>query len=349
MSKCELSITLERADRTFRPGEVVRGHVRVRTDAAVPCRRLVVVHHWRTHGRGNVRSGPEQGVSLFEGEWRAGEDQSYAFEVTLPNGPSTYRGHYLNIDHYVVAKADVPWSLDPTATVDIVLTGERGPTYDHGPQHKSGPPDVKAEGAMAAVGSVLIAGFFGVPGLGMLLGGAAFGVIGLMRRDPALGFPGLILMPFGAVLVAVSAGVAFALHKRTLAQRKLGTPVLTVEPRMAVPGQEVAVHLALTPRSPVSLTRGVVLLRGQERVVSGTGTNRTTHTHVFQLQEAGLDLPSDVRAGSTLQRSVVLAVPADAPPSFGASDNDLQWAVVVRIGIAGWPDWEREYPITVAP
>lgn len=349
MSKCELSITLERADRTFRPGEVVRGHVRVRTDAAVPCRRLVVVHHWRTHGRGNVRSGPEQGVSLFEGEWRAGEDQSYAFEVTLPNGPSTYRGHYLNIDHYVVAKADVPWSLDPTATVDIVLTGERAPSYDHGPKHKVGPPDTKAEGAIAGIGSVLIGAMFGVPGAAMLLGGVGFGVAGILRHEPSFGIPALMMAGFGSLALLVAGLAVFALQRRALAQRKLGTPTITVEPLVARPGQEVAVHLALNPRAQVSLTRAVVLLRGQERVISGTGTNRTTHTHVVHLQEAGLDLPTDIRAGSTVQRSVVLALPADAAPSFAASDNELQWAAVVRVGISGWPDWEQEHPIAVTP
>src|SRR4051812_37999520 len=117
MSTCELRIDLDRPDPVYSPGEPIRGRVEVRAEADCRCRRLTLTREWRTHGRGNRAAGGRLELGLFEGAWRPGEVAVYPFELDAPSGPFTYHGHYLNVDWYLRARADVPSAPDPVAEV----------------------------------------------------------------------------------------------------------------------------------------------------------------------------------------------------------------------------------------
>ena len=108
MAKCDLHIEFDRPDRTYFGGEEITGNVHVSVNADVRCDGLTLETHWKTHGRGNTARGPKEKWTLFAGEWRAGEAAKYPFRFTAPHGPGTYRGKYLNIDHYLRARADIP-------------------------------------------------------------------------------------------------------------------------------------------------------------------------------------------------------------------------------------------------
>ena len=111
---------LDRADRRYRIGEVVAGRVEVRVDADCTCNGLEVTRLWATHGKGNRAQGAEESQTLFTGTWRAGETHDYEFRFTIPPGPLTYHGEYLNVDHYIQATADIPWAFDPSAEEELL-------------------------------------------------------------------------------------------------------------------------------------------------------------------------------------------------------------------------------------
>src|SRR5262245_47116991 len=70
----DLRVVLDEPQRTWRPGDVVTGHVAVRTYEQQKCEWLRVGVLWHTHGRGNPDRGEASGATLFEaGEWAAGE------------------------------------------------------------------------------------------------------------------------------------------------------------------------------------------------------------------------------------------------------------------------------------
>ena len=77
MAKCDLSIELDDPETVHPGGGTITGVVRVRVDADVNCKGLEVQSGWRTHGRGNVASGSAATVTLFAGEWNAGESVEY--------------------------------------------------------------------------------------------------------------------------------------------------------------------------------------------------------------------------------------------------------------------------------
>ena len=54
MSNCELEVRFDRDDRTYRPGDPVRGEVVAVTDEDVSCKGLSIELLWQTHGAGNT-------------------------------------------------------------------------------------------------------------------------------------------------------------------------------------------------------------------------------------------------------------------------------------------------------
>jgi hypothetical protein len=199
-------------------------------------------------------------------------------------------------------------------------------------------------------GSCLLIGCFGMPGLGIMALGATF-LLGLLTPDEAgRWMPGLFMIPFGGIFALVGFGVAFLMYKKRVAQRRLGTPVVRVAPNPAKPGDAIRVHIACEPRTALALAASKVTLKCVERVVSGSGTNRTTHTHTVHESERSLDVAGrTVEAGQPLSLQATVELPPDAAPTFVADDNAPRWTVATTIGIEGWPDWEHEYPLTVGP
>ena len=121
MAKCDLSIELDKPDAIHPGGGTISGVVRVAVDSDVKCNGLEVQSGWRTHGRGNVASGTAGTVTLFAGQWHAGETPEYRFELPVAEWPPTYHGHYLNVDHFIDVRAKIPWGFDPKASVPFMM------------------------------------------------------------------------------------------------------------------------------------------------------------------------------------------------------------------------------------
>ena len=320
MSKCDLQIVFDRDDRRYRGGEEVSGTVHVRVNRDVQCNGLVLEHFWQTHGRGNTTRGKPQSIVLFKGQWRAGESFSYAFRFTVPNGPPTHRGRYLNIDHYVRARVDVPWAFDPNAREEYFLLPSGRP-YGNRPRTQTQREAVK-HGLQR----------FGTPlGIAMIV----FGVLLL--------FPfGLVLIPLGCLLLGFS-------MRKILAERKLGKVALRFALTLVSPGGSVPLRLTFTPRSSSRLDGVTARLVGMERCVSGSGTNRSTHTHKFYDRTVALAGGRDVKAFERTQIDGAVQIPELHAYSFRATDNELIWTVDVRIDIPLWPDWTENRVLTVRP
>ena len=122
MSKCDLSIELEGGRESYQVGEEVAGQVHVEVNKNCSCDGLKISLAWYTHGKGNEDEGEAESTVAFTGEWQAGERVSYPFRFTMPAGPLTQHGHYINIDWRIKAEADIPWALDPEAEAEILLT-----------------------------------------------------------------------------------------------------------------------------------------------------------------------------------------------------------------------------------
>ncbi|MFH1268528.1 MAG: hypothetical protein ABIK89_22625, partial [Planctomycetota bacterium] len=296
MSKCDLRIVFDRADRAFRGGDEVSGTVYVEVNQDVECNGIVVERFWQTHGRGNTATGPRQSSVVYRGTLRAGQSLEYPFRFTAPDGPPTYHGRYLNVDHYVAVRVDIPWAIDPKQKEEYVLM-PGGRQYGNLPKSVGGTPQAGAAmvGLSAPIGMAII-------GLGVFL------------------FPpcGLVLVPVGLVLVA------FGLRK-LLAEKKIGKVRVFWGNPIAAPGASLPLRLVFTPRQSSRLNQITAKLVGQERCVSGSGTNRTTHTHKFYERTTVVAPECEVVVGRPIQLNAQVPVPQMAAYSFHASDNELSW------------------------
>ena len=130
MSKCDLRIEFDRKDRRYSGGETVTGRVYIRVNESVKSNGITLTHQWRTHGRGNVTSGPKAETELEAvRSYSPGEEHELSFSVPSPTHPVTYHGTMINVDHYVSVQMNVPWAFNPRAEEEYVLVPGEPPAH----------------------------------------------------------------------------------------------------------------------------------------------------------------------------------------------------------------------------
>lgn len=340
MAKCELNVVLDRPNATYAAFEPITGRVEVSVDGDCRCDGLTLTAQWFTHGRGNQASGDGEKLELFKGNWTAGDTPHYTFELHGLDGPLTYHGHDLNVDWRLVARADIPWALDPKGERELILVrGDAKPdrlTQLIQPVVRSADVARAAPFVGACFGLV-----FALPGLGVAIGG----VVGL-----AAGELGAVMMiPFGLIFMAVGGLITFMVLRNSIAARRLGEVDLGVAPSTLQAGQVVRVHLGFRPPKDVTINSIKATLVGKEEVVRGSGTNKSTYRHELFREETTLMEQKRLHRLEDVALDAALTLPADAPPSFNAPSNALVWSVNVHIDVEGWPDWSLEEPLVVLP
>lgn len=326
MAKCDLSIELDEPQAVHPGGGTITGTVRVHADADVTCNGLDVSSGWKTHGRGNVASETVHTATLFTGEWRNGETNEYRFELPIGDWPPSYHGNFLNVDHYVDARARIPWAFDPKASAPFFVRPTCGP-----------------EGVVSHSNATQISGV-----AGCIIGAFVFAFVGVFvigMGAALLAEPWVLL--FILFIPAIGGGIWFV--KAVLPKLLLGDVVCELDHDQLAPGQPVRGRLVFTPRRNVPVNAITLQLLGTERVVSGSGSNRRTHTHEFHDDTQTLQPATTLPAGKLHEFRLDVSLPAEAPYSIDLDDNDLVWNAKVRIDIPRWPDWTRDLQIGVVP
>jgi hypothetical protein len=381
MAKCELKIVLDEVDREFRPGETVTGRVDVTTDGDVTIDALTVELAWQTHGKGNRTTGVKETVELYAGEVQGGMPRYDQFQLTCPPGPFTYHGTVLNVDWVVRARADIPWKIDPKAEEKFVLRPPERPVgADFFPTESpraaevvaglgdidtvleaAGVTELTAEQRRQAArfqklagkgGRVFLGCFFApflVIGLVMLVVGL-LAVVEHFRAGGAwsgLGSDELVPLGVGAMFFFVPGALLLFFVSSWIASRRLGEVTFEIAEPIRHRGQTVEWRLALQPPKAVEIEGVQAKVVGREKVVRGSGTHRTTHTHVVVDQELEMAPARSLMRGEPFEQRGSFVLPADAPLSFKATDNALEWEVQVTVEIPRWPDWRGSKPFVV--
>lgn len=321
MSKCDISIEFDSKDRIFRGGDTVTGTVHVVVNADVQCRAITMQAAWRTHGRGNRATGTYHGGNAFTGLLKKGEHHKFRFEFVIPHTPLTYRGSYLNVDHYVSARVDIPWAFDPKSEADfVVLPGSTKPVTVIDPTSSSTQS---------------------LPNNTLWLIVAAFLIV-----------TGLILIPvfgFGLILLVIGAVVLFFGSRKMLAERKIGDVSVTYGEPITTPGRSVPIKVRFVPKSRGSINQVTAKFVGAEVCVSGSGSNRRTHRNELYKEQLVLEGPDTFSIAEAVEYVAEVTMPETLAYSFYARDNKVTWTIDIHIDIPRWPDWHSSYSLTVVP
>jgi len=323
MADCDLSVELDQPDQVFTQRDTISGTVHVHAGGDVRCKALTVGTVWRTHGRGNVASGTTDEVVVFAGEWSAGESAQYRFELPVNPWPPSYHGHLLNVDHYVEAKADVPWAFDPKGSTSFQVAPQQHD--DEAKRLATKPRNVKQAGPVATVVIVMFLLVFG----GIFLLVAPFLL--------------LLMIPVGLV------GGGVYLFKKVLPRWVLGHVDLQWQQETFCRGETVHGRLVIRPKKEIQIQEIAVELEGLERCVSGSGTNRTTHTHTIVTVPRTISPPARLRPHTDHFFDCSIQLPDDAPLSIDLKDNKVLWNRRVRVDLPRWPDWMEESELVVTP
>ncbi len=300
------------------------------------CRALGLRLTWKTTGEGNPQEGEPVERDLFSGTWEEGKEYRYPIDLVVPPGPPTSAGSLLGVQWAIRATARYAWigRIEVTSSL-VVIPGPKGNAAIHGPEYSEPEEALQGEAQMVGCGSVIAAV--------LILGGAAI----LFRADRIESCMGI---PFGVALIVGGVIVLWKLLKRGVAAKKLGHPEVHVSSGTAAPGESVTVRLRLVPRARVHLGPISLQLKGEAKTVKGAGKSTTTR------EESLTDAPAVVLSpGRPLEKEEAwdlqgeIRVPSSARATLVIRDNRIVWWITVRVPVDGWPDWERNFPLTILP
>jgi hypothetical protein len=346
-SSCTVRLELDddRQPPVFDASEPLTGTIYIEVSDEVVCNGLTVYPQWETHGRGNYASGGSRGKMVFDGKWQPGQTYEYPFELELPPGPYTYRGHYINVDWTLVAEADIPWALDPSDEVEFVLEPGGRDRYVGGDLttsefQQSRPDDDNRVSWMRTIFGVIFMAFPILMIAGFLAGsGGGFSEFGLM-------FAGFCVLFFAIGGWAFYTGI-----RNVFAEAQLGDVDVELSDAQVAPGEEFECRIKMAPPGEVELNEITVDLRGYEKARSGHGTNSTTYNHTLHEERV---VPEGSRSATVGKRDnpefvARMALPDQPAYSFDADDNNVNWELEVHVDVPSWPDWNHTEPLLVRP
>lgn len=147
--------------------------------------------------------------------------------------------------------------------------------------------------------------------------------------------------------VAIGAASILFLVREIGLAAGLGPTVLEISDHPLLPGRRYEFFFSQGGRYNVEKME-VVLACDEEATYSHgtdirTDSQRVFEQPVFSAEDFAID------PASPLEHHGELVVPVDAMHSFQSNHNMVQWKLVVRGSLPGWPEWERSFPVLVYP
>lgn len=344
MSDTQLDLRLDDPDATYRPGEEIAGTAVVSTDAQIDPTDIQLELEWFTEGKGSANRATVETVALQTETVESGETAEYRFALETPPGPFSYEGEMLAVNWRLRATLDSSVIGRPTAEAKVVL--EPGPTarFDWGGanthEQRVGDPG----GATSIRWGTLVLGL----------------VFALVPPIFVFGFAkdvGVMLVGGIGVVIFSGGGLYFvyASLRNAIAGAALGDVDLEVRPEEAVPGDTLDVTITIEPDSEVAIEAIRPILVGRERVEYHDANDETPRERkeYYRLHEGAQRLPeaenASLAAGQTAEYTCQFDVPADAPTTFHAPSNDVEWQVELEVAVPNWPDLDYHKPVVVRP
>ena len=107
--------------KTFPPGDLLQGKIRLIAQSNMKCHHLVVTVRWRTNDRGDTDNGAVYSNDLFQDRLLSTQSIELPFQVQLPLEPYSYDGQVVKIVWEVLVKADLGLFTRPSVVSPFLM------------------------------------------------------------------------------------------------------------------------------------------------------------------------------------------------------------------------------------
>jgi hypothetical protein len=170
------------------------------------------------------------------------------------------------------------------------------------------------------------------------------GVAGIGKWIMTLGITPFVLVGLMLIGLLITAAV-----KEVLVALAVGPTTVEASAHPLIPGECCELLLSQSGRRALKMNSFTVLCICEEEAKGGQGENRKATTRRVFEEAIIAQVGFEVQADRPFEVRGDLRVPPGAMHSFLAVYNEVRWKLVVRGDVAGWPNFERAFPIIVQP
>lgn len=153
----------------------------------------------------------------------------------------------------------------------------------------------------------------------------------------------IFLIPF----VIVGLALVFYLIRQLLITTGIGPTLLEIADHPLHPAGQYRLFVSQSGR--LSINSLEVSLVCQEKASYRQGTDTRTETREVYRQQVFLQEGFEIHRGMPFEAQCDVEVPGRAMHSFKSDHNEINWKLLVKGDVQGWPDFERAFPVIVHP
>ncbi|MEN6497771.1 MAG: hypothetical protein ABFD16_26025 [Thermoguttaceae bacterium] len=249
------------------------------------------------------------------------------------------------------------WGASAERRAALVKRAAELPAFDPGDRGKSEFPNVPdsakitdSPGTMlafrlpVAIDSIwgLLASLFAA-----VLWNSVVAVFVLWAVNAHQGKPDWFLVAFVIPFALIGIGLIAYFFRRLLLATAIGPTLVEISDHPLYPGQRYELFIQQAGR--LRLKSLQVLLVCEEEATYRHGTDARTEARRVYEQPLLAEASCEVQHGGPFEAQCEVEVPAGAMHSFKADHNEVNWKILVKGNVSGWPDYERSFPIIVHP
>ena len=161
------------------------------------------------------------------------------------------------------------------------------------------------------------------------------------------GEPDWPLTMFVVPFTLAGIGLAIYFFRRLLATTGVGPTRMEIAKHPLHPGESCELFVSQAGRLMMNSLEVLVACDEKATYRQGTDT-RTEYRRVFE--DKLLEVQDfEIRQGVPFEQRFAVRIPVGGMHSFKADHNEINWKLVVRGTVDGWPGYERVFPVVVYP
>jgi hypothetical protein len=181
----------------------------------------------------------------------------------------------------------------------------------------------------------------------LLWNGVVAGLAVLAIRGHLEGRPDWLLTLFVVPFLLVGLGLIALLVRQLLRATGIGPTLVEISGHPLLPGGQYQVFVSQSSSFKINALELALLC--EEEATYRQGTNTRTEIRPVYSRQVFRRQGAEREHGGPFQVECSLQVPAAAMHSFKADHNAINWKLVVQGDVAGWPGFQRSFPVVVRP